>query len=116
LTQRDTLNSLKSKLGKKHFGGKCYLCGTGWSVRGMTIHHIWYIPNDVTYDQFPKGLKGSIDYYTQLAPLISRDSKRFRYLCNTCHQTLERFMRFGDKKFDALVRERKRTIALRKFK
>ena len=113
MNQKDEIKFLKKKIGEKYFGGKCYLCGTQWSRKGMTVHHIWYIKNDVTYDQFPKGTKGSIQYYTQLTPLIKTNPKRFRLLCNTCHQTLERFLRFGDKKFNALAKERKMTLKKR---
>ena len=114
LNQREELNSLKRRLATKYLGAcECYICGTQWSNKGMTIHHIWYINDDVTYDKFPKGLKGNTQYYEALEPLIKKNPKRFRMLCNTCHQTLERFLRFGDSKFKKLVTERQQTLKKR---
>lgn len=98
---------------KRMYGSKCHLCGTVSSKKGFTIHHIWYIQNDVIYSQFPKNSSGSLDYYLKLAPLVKSNPKRFRYLCNPCHQRLERFLRFGDEKLNAVIKERKRTIKLR---
>jgi len=48
-----------------------------------------------------------------LSILILDNPKRFRYLCNPCHQSFERLFRFGDKKLNALIKERKLTIKLR---
>lgn len=103
---------IKIKLAKK-FGSKCHICKTKVSRKGFTIHHVWYIQNDVTYSQFPKNTSGKLEYYIKLAPMVKANPKRFRYLCNPCHQSLERFLRFGDVKINALFKERKRTIKLR---
>ncbi|KKL88411.1 hypothetical protein LCGC14_1924950 [marine sediment metagenome] len=73
----------------------------------MTIHHRWYIFNDVIYSKYPKTSEGQLQYYTDLEPLIIADPERFRYTCNTDHQSLERLIRFGDKKLKKLLRERK---------
>ncbi len=112
LNKRTELSNLKTKLGQR-FGGTCYFCGCQWSKKGMTIHHIYYLKKDITYDQFPKGIKGSLEYYTKLTPLIKANPKRFRYLCNNCHQAFERFMRFGDIKLNKMLKERKYTIKTR---
>ena len=103
---------IKTKLAKK-FGSKCYVCGAVKSKGGMTFHHIWYLQNDVTHDQYPKNSSGNLKYYTELSPLIKANPKRFRYFCNPCHQSFERFLRFGDKKLNKLINERKKTIKLR---
>jgi 5-methylcytosine-specific restriction endonuclease McrA len=114
LNQKDELNFLKRSLANRYFGVcNCYICGVQWSRKGMTIHHVWYIKGDVTYDQYPKGVKGNTEYYRALEKHIKQNPKRFRMLCNTCHQTLERFLRFGDVKFDMLVTERKQTLKKR---
>ena len=49
--KRTELSNLKTKLGQR-FGGTCYFCGCQWSKKGMTIHHIYYLKKDITYDQF----------------------------------------------------------------
>ena len=98
---------------KRLYGSKCHICKTKVSKKGFTIHHVWYIQNDVTYSQFPKNTSGTLEYYIKLAPMVKSNPKRFRYLCNPCHQTLERFLRYGDVKINALFKERKRTIKLR---
>ncbi len=104
--------SIKTNLAKK-FGSKCFLCKIERTKKGFVFHHIWYIQNDVTHDQFPKNTSGTLEYHTKLAPLIREDSKRFRYLCNPCHHSFERILRFGDVKLNALIKERKHTKKLR---
>ena len=112
LNKIQQVKDIKAKLAKK-FGSKCYLCGTERTKRGFTFHHRWYIQNDVTHSQFPKNTSGTLEYYTKLTPLIRSNPKRFRYLCNPCHQSFERIFRFGDKKLNALIKERKLTKNLR---
>jgi len=112
LNKADQVKNIKTKLARK-FGSKCYLCKTERTKRGFTFHHRWYIQNDVIHSQFPKNTSGTLEYYTKLSILILDNPKRFRYLCNPCHQSFERLFRFGDKKLNSLIKERKLTIKLR---
>ena len=98
---------IKCYLAKKYFRNKCAVCGTRISKKGMTIHHMWYIFNDVVYHNYPKTVEGKYKYYAQLKPIVEKEPKRFRYLCNTDHQSLERLFRYGDKKLNKLLLLRK---------
>lgn len=112
MTLKDDLIIIKTKCGQIALGnGSCYCCGAKTARRGMTIHHVWYINNDVIYKDFPANDTGRLAYYTALLPMIIRNPKRFMYLCNTCHQALERMCRFGDKKFNKLCQMRKMTLS-----
>ena len=112
MNKAQQVKDIKNKLAKK-FGSKCYLCKTAKTKRGFTFHHIWYMQNDVIHSHYPKNTSGTLEYYTDLTPLVKANPKRFRFLCNPCHQSFERLYRFGDKKINALMKERKRTIKLR---
>lgn len=109
MTLKDQIQIIKLKCGQVALGnGKCFICGCMTAKRGMTVHHRWYLKNnDVVYSDFPKNDSGNLEYYTKLYPKIVANPKRFMYLCNTDHQNLERFLRFGDKKFKQLCIARK---------
>lgn len=87
--------------------GKCKLCGCKKAKRGMVIHHRWYITNDVVYKNYPQNDSGRLQYYKDLEPLIRANPMRFSYQCNADHHSLSLFIRYGDKKFNALSLERK---------
>lgn len=91
------------------YGDDCFICGCKISRRGMTIHHLWYIFNDVVYKNYPKNDTGKLQYYTDLEPLVKDMPERFLYLCNTHHQALERINRYGDKTLNRLLKARKMT-------
>ena len=102
---------IKTRIGKKVIGkGKCWVCGCKISRRGMTIHHLEYIFNDVVHKNYkPRNDTNTLKYYTDLEPLTKEIPKRFMYLCNPCHTSLENFNKYGDKKFDRLSKARKMT-------
>ena len=108
---RQQTEAIKTRLGKKiHGKGKCYACGCKVSKRGMTIHHLEYIFNDVTYDQFkPHNDTNNLRYYKSLEPLVLENPKRFMYLCNTHHQAVEGLNRYGDELLGKLMKARKLT-------
>lgn len=108
---RQKVEEIKKRIGAKIIGrGKCYVCGCGISKRGMTVHHLWYIFDDVTYKKFlPRNDTNTLKYYTALEPLTKDDPKRFMYLCNTHHQALEKMNRYGDELFKKLIKARKMT-------
>ena len=107
------LELIKIKCGQIALGhGACYVCGCRVAKKGMTVHHMWYLPNnEVYYKDFPETPAGRLQYYSALYPLVYKNPKRFMFLCNTCHHTLTRFCRFGDKKFKKLCEVRKMTLS-----
>lgn len=105
---KEELNKQKEKCGKL-LGGKCNICGCTKAKRGMIIHHRWYINNDVTYSNYPQNDSGRLQYYKDLEPIIKQNPKRFAYLCNVDHHSLTMICRFGDKKFNALCLERRKS-------
>jgi hypothetical protein len=73
----------------------CFVCGCKKSKRGMTVHHLWYIFDDITYDKYkPQNDSNKLKYYTDLLEKVKEDPTRFMFLCNTHHQALERLNRF----------------------
>jgi len=106
LTIKEQLDAQKIKCAKM-LGSKCRICKCIKSKRGMTIHHRFYITNDVTYKNYPQNDSGRLQYYIDLEPMIRANPKRFSYLCNTDHHSLTKFCQFGDAKFKALSLERK---------
>jgi hypothetical protein len=73
----------------------CFVCDCLKSKRGMTVHHLEYIFNDVVYKKYqPPNDSNKLKYYTDLLVEVKTNPKRFMYLCNTHHQSLERLNRF----------------------
>ncbi len=113
MNKRLKAEELKTKLGKISLGkGKCYICGCKVSKKGMTIHHLEYIFNDVVRsapNYQPRNDSTTLRYYEDLIPLVKDIPTRFMYLCNTHHQALEGLNRYGDKILNKLLRARKLT-------
>ena len=114
LVSKDEVNELKADVADKYLGGKCFFCGAIKSKRGMTIHHRWYIKNDVVYHDYPKNHNGKMTYHKNLRKKVRERPSRFRYLCNTDHQSLERLLRYSEEKFEKLVKEVRATRKLRR--
>lgn len=108
MTIKEELEAQKQKC-INLLGGECRVCHCKISKKGMVIHHRLYIKNDVIYSNYPQNDSGRLQYYKDLEPLIKKNPKRFSVLCNTDHQSLTRLCRFGDKKLDALLIERRLT-------
>jgi len=114
VTLKEQIKSIKTKCSMMALGnGRCWICGCKDARRGMVIHHRWYLKKgDVIYNDpkyIPHNDTTSLQYYIDLYPVIKRNPKRFMFLCNTDHQSLERFCRYGDKKFNKLCLARKMT-------
>jgi len=111
VTIKDDINLMKIRCGQVALGnGKCWICGCITAKRGMTVHHLWYLKNnDIIYKNYPKNDSGTLEYYTELYPKVVKNPKRFMYLCNTHHFTLEKFCRFGDKIYNKISIARKMT-------
>ncbi|HEC64558.1 hypothetical protein LCGC14_1663690 [marine sediment metagenome] len=111
MNKRLLSEEIKTRIGKKvHGRGKCYVCGCRISKRGMTIHHLEYIFNDIVHKNYkPRNDSNTLRYYTDLEPLTIENPKRFMYLCNPCHTSVEKLNRFGDKKLGRLLKARRLT-------
>lgn len=114
MTLKEQIKNIKTKCSMMALGnGHCWICGCKDARRGMVIHHRWYLKKgDVIYSDskyIPHNDTTSLQYYIDLYPVIKRNPKRFMFLCNTDHQSLERFCRYGDKKFNKLCIARKMT-------
>jgi len=84
----------------------CFVCGCTKHKKGMTIHHLEYIFNDVTYNlpkYKPTNDSTKLAYYTDLLPLVVEIPARFMYLCNPHHQALERLNRFNPETIVSLL-------------
>jgi len=75
----------------------------------MTVHHLFYITDDVIYKNYPQNDSGRLQYYIALLPLVIKNPKRFMCLCGTDHYSLEKLCHFGEVKFKKLCTARKMT-------
>lgn len=107
---QEAVNNIKRSLGEFLNGGKCEICHTPWSKRGMTIHHITYKDEEKTHSDFGRDLKGKLEYYTYLEPIVRKEPERFSYLCNPHHQSITVLLRFAvdkqERMFDLVRRSR----------
>jgi len=95
LKKQSGIISIKAELAKlPEFNSICFVCEAKSSKRGMTFHHRYYILNDVIRKNYPKGEKGTLNYYQDLAPLIKLNPTRFLFVCNPHHQSITRLTRF----------------------
>lgn len=69
----------------------------------MTVHHLWYIFDDVVYKNYPKTDEGKYRYYVDLYQKVVEDPTRFMFLCNTHHQALERLNRYKRETLEKLL-------------
>lgn len=68
---------------KSILGGRCHICRRT-DARQFHIHHMCYMPDDITYDSY----KVKSEYYIHLHPVVMRETWRFRLLCGTCHSLI----------------------------
>ncbi len=87
----------------------CFVCGCKKSKKGMTVHHLEYVFDDVTYSKYPRNDSGKLEYYTALLEMVKDNPKRFMFLCNTHHQALERLNRYSSKILKKLLQALKLT-------
>lgn len=93
MNKRLKVEAIKQDIGKI-IGNTCFVCGCTKSKKGMTVHHLWYIFDDVIYKNYPQTVDGKIKYYTELLKKVEEMPKRFMFLCNVHHQALERLNRY----------------------
>lgn len=84
-----------------HIGyNTCFVCGCTKAKGGMTIHHLEYIFNDVTYGlpkYKPVNDTTKLLYYKDLLPLVIERPERFMFLCNKHHNILEKLNQYNPK-------------------
>jgi len=54
-------------------------------MSGFTMHHLEYKKNEKTHKNFLDRLK----YYKYLRPIVKKNPKRFAFLCNACHHSID---------------------------
>ena len=87
-----------------HLYGHCAICLKPYNkIRGPTIHHKWYIDDDVRYKQYPRTTTGRNQYHADLLPLINENPERFVLLCSKCHVALTRLGRYSPTKLDRML-------------
>lgn len=69
------------------YGGECEVCLKKMRkpMSGFTIHHLKYKKGEKTHKQFLDRLK----YYIYLRPIVKKNPKRFAFLCNACHHSID---------------------------
>lgn len=82
----------------------CLWCSEKSSYK-MTIHHRFYIKDDVIYKNYRNSIYGRIEYYNDLLPLIKDNPSRFLYVCIKCHNILEYYLQFGKNLECEIVKE-----------
>ena len=107
MTVKADLEAIQSKV-YKTLGGKCRIKGCRKPYAGLTAHHMRYIPNDVIYKNYkPYNSTNKLRYLTDLYPLVKQNKSRFKLLCSTHHQALEKLTRYSDTTLNQLLRMRR---------
>lgn len=97
MNKRQEIEDVKQECAKFIGYNTCFVCGCVKSKRGMTVHHLEYIFNDITYKlpkYQPNNDNNKLKYYKDLLEEVKKTPERFMFLCNTHHQALERLNRF----------------------
>ena len=99
--QKIKLVGIKTDLARlPDFNDECYVHNRSSDKRGMTFHHLWYLPGE---KDFIKILKPGLEYYEFLDPLIRDNPNRFLYVTNSAHQLITRLKWLKAEKFERLV-------------
>lgn len=77
------------KIAFELFDGKCQVTRKHFQRTGFVIHHIQEIENDVLRKNYPRGDKGTEQYYQDLYPLIEEQPDRFALITNPIHNKLD---------------------------
>jgi len=94
MNQSQQLIILKKEVGTILHTRRCFVCKASdtvdrnWKKKGrggFTAHHLEYREGEKIHSDFAKTLKGRIEYYNYLLPIIKQFPKKFKYMCNKCH-------------------------------
>jgi len=102
MNKRLKAEEVKKQIGEI-IGADCFVCGCKKARGGMTVHHLWYIFNDVVYKNYERNDSGKLKYYQELLPLVREQPTRFMMLCNKHHQALERLNRYKEETLERLL-------------
>ena len=84
MNQKLELRELKKQAGKILGSNRCWVCKSSdkvdrnWTKRGrsgFTVHHLEYTEGEKIHSDFDKGLKGRIEYYNYLMPIIKKNTR-----------------------------------------
>ena len=91
----DTLNSeqIMQDLAIRFFDNRWFVTRQKIKKRGIFIHHLNYLENDVVRGDYPKGEKGRQQYLTALRPMVEAMPFRFMLLTNGIHTRLDHVRR-----------------------
>lgn len=97
------LVGIKTRLanGYRSYKKGCFVCGAKNHRRGMTFHHLWYLPGEKVYSDF-RG--NDLEYYKYLSGKIKEMPERFLYVCNIHHQAITRLARWKGKNRERLIK------------
>ena len=113
LTKLEKIHKLKCQIAAKHYKSRCAVClyKIGFKVtkkgkiqlvgyrKGFTFHHVYYINNDIRYDDYTDPLA----YNQDLAGEIEKNPKRFIFLCNKDHYIVTRLISMNNDRRDRLL-------------
>lgn len=102
MDKRVKAEEYKQNIGKI-IGNTCFVCGCKKAKKGMTVHHLEYIFDDVKYNNYPRTADGHLKYYKALLVAVEDTPERFMFLCNVHHQALERLNRYRETTLDKLL-------------
>jgi hypothetical protein len=79
------------ELAIRFFDNRCFVTHEKFTGRNMTIHHLWYIEDDVRRENYPNGEKGRLAYLKDLRPKIEHMPFRFILIKNGIHTRIDHF-------------------------
>lgn len=82
-------SNIMADLAFRFFDNRCFVDHTKFKPTGFVLHHLRYIDNDVTRDQYPKGEKGRFYYLKALKPMVEKEPFRFALIRNTWHSYID---------------------------
>jgi hypothetical protein len=82
-----------AELAMRFFDNRCFVTHKKFQSRGFTLHHLWYIKNDVRRENYPKGVRGRDEYYRDLKPLVEKAPHRFLLITNGVHTRIDHHRR-----------------------
>jgi len=117
MNQTQQLTILKKEVGTILHTHRCFTCKASDTVDrnwkkggrgGFTAHHLEYREGEKIHSDFPKTLRGRIEYYIYLIPIVRKFPKAFRYLCNKCHYNFSKH--FDRKRMGTALMRRMMTL------
>ena len=83
--RRSKATEILSKLAHMYYDDRCFVTHEKFRITGFTLHHLWYIENDVIWKHY----KNRDKYYEDLEPLVHDNPKRFILVKNGVHTRID---------------------------